>query len=83
MFAALEASMKDTIIPAVKKFIRITIRENSAKEKDYQVNLVSLLDELNSQYCSQVKAIFAQMEDEMMVKGIVGYSEYTAPKEED
>lgn len=82
-FKHLDATMRDTIIPNVKKFIRLTIRENAGKEKDCKTNLAVLLDDLESQYISQCKFIFSEMKSEMMINGIVSYSEYVAPKDED
>lgn len=82
-YEKLNNDLKNLIHPTVKKVLRVAIKDNLQKEVAHQESLDSLLGELEHHYVTQSKDIFVKIRQEMMSSGMIAYSEYVAPKEDD
>jgi hypothetical protein len=82
-YETIENNLKGLIEPTVKRAIRLTIKENLTKMPETERSLEDVLNEVEKQFDDARKIIFTKMRKDIMVGGIIQYSGYQEPKEDD
>ena len=81
VFEGIVADLKSIVDTRVKRSLRILIKER--KEKEQKMTIADDLKSLRSYYTQQIGIIFDRIESDAFISGVMQYSEYVEPKDDD
>ncbi len=81
IFEAIVNDLNSVVNPRVKRSLKMFIKER--KEKEQKISLRDDLHKIRDYYLQQIAKMFETIEDESLLQGIMSYSGFVEPKEDD